>query len=520
MKEPLPVRVKAIIFLAMAISISIALFFEIEIRLIGALILIIIACYLTAMAEGERTKREDAEAELAKLKSAYNELDGQAKIIIKTDLELTKTKEELDRKIEGLYTLHELGNTISVTFNEDELFSFITGPLIFKLGFEKGVIFVIKEDSKEIFCKAEAGYKPEKLKDIKAKIIEKGIVDQILKENEAKLVSASQELTPQESYLATIFEVSSYLITPIVIKEAAIGFILAGNSLPYAKLTEGDMEVLSILASQIAVAVENTRLYRKIWKSHQELETRVKQRTRELARANEELKKLNKMKSDFVSAVSHELRTPLTSIKGYASIVMNEKLGKLNSHQKERLAKIDKYSNNLTDLINGLLDISRIESGRVSMEIKQLEIKNMINGVIDILDLQLQEKGIKLKVVIPPDVKYVRGDKGQLERVLINLLGNAVKFIPDDGKITVIVHDKDNYIQIDVVDTGIGIIPGDLPKVFDEFYRTDNPINLKKKGSGLGLSLVSRIIEAHKGKIWVKSELGKGTTFSFTLPKA
>ena len=519
MNEPLPIRVKLVVLLAISMLILIGLFSELEVRLLGGLILVMVACYLTAMNEGERTKRKGVEREIVRLRLAYDELDGQAKIIIKTDLELTRTKEELDKKIEGLYALHELGKTISVTFNEDELFAFITGSLIFKLGFEKGIIFVVEEESKEIICKAEVGYQPDKLKNIKTEIIDKGIAGQILKEGKIKLVSTLHQAGQKEKHLAEIFDVSSYLMAPIVVKEVAIGFIFAGNSLSYTKLTEGDLEVLSTLASQIAVALENTRLYRKIWKSRQELETRVKQRTKELARANEELKKLDQMKSDFVSAVSHELRTPLTSIKGYASILIDEKLGKLNPGQKERLGKIDKHSNSLTNLINSLLDISRIESGRIDMEIKQLGVKDVIEGVIDILNPQLEQKGLALSIDVSSGLNYIRADKNQLERVLINLLGNAIKFTPDNGKMTVTVSDKGDCVQTDVTDTGIGISPADLGKIFDEFYRVDNSVNAQRKGTGLGLALVKRIIKAHKGRIWVESKLGKGTTFSFTLPK-
>ncbi|MEA3328250.1 MAG: GAF domain-containing sensor histidine kinase [Candidatus Omnitrophota bacterium] len=519
MSEPLPIRIKLVVLLAILMVTLIGLFSELEVRLLGGIILVMVACYLTAINEGERAKREGAERELVKLRSAYDELDGQAKIIIKTDLELTRTKEELDKKIEGLYTLHELGKTISVTFSEDELFTFITGSLIFKLGFEKGIIFVVEEESEKIICKAEIGYQPDKLKNIKAEIIDKGIIGQILKEGKTKLISTLHLAGREEKHLAEILEVSSCLIAPIVVKEVAIGCIFAGNSFSYTKLTEGDLEVLSTLANQIAVALENTRLYRKVWKSRQELETRVKQRTKELAMANEELKKLDRMKSNFVSAVSHELRTPLTSIKGYVSILIDEKLGKLNPGQKERLNKINKHSNILISLINGLLDISRIESGRVDMEIKQLEIKAVIDGVVDILNPQLEQKGLVLSVNVSSGLDYIRADRNQLERVLTNLLSNAVKFTPDKGRITVTMSDKGGCIQTDVADTGIGISPAEVGKVFDEFYRADNPVNVQKKGTGLGLALVKRIIEAHQGKIWVESKTDRGATFSFTLPK-
>ena len=267
-------------------------------------------------------------------------------------------------------------------------------------------------------------------------------------------------------------------------------------------------------------AIENTRLYMELSSSHQALERRVNERTLELARLNEELKRLNKVKSDFVSAVSHELRTPLTSIKGYASILMTGKLGPVSPVQKERLEKINSHSNNLTHLINNLLDIARIESGRVQMEIKEVVIKDLLDSIIDTITPQIKEKNISLKINIKTDADKIKADPGQIERVFLNLLSNAVKFTPGKGIIVISAVDKTGIVEFSVEDTGIGIPKQDLEKVFEEFFRSDNAAAQEIKGTGLGLSLVKKIIEAHNGKIWVESELGKGTKFSFTISKA
>ena len=226
------------------------------------------------------------------------------------------------------------------------------------------------------------------------------------------------------------------------------------------------------------------------------------------------------MKSDFVSAVSHELRTPLTSIKGYASILTAGKLGEVSPAQKERLEKINKHSNNLARLINNLLDIARIESGRVQMDIREISIKEMMDSIVDICMPQIKEKNISLKIKINTTTEKIKADAAQLERLLLNLLSNAIKFTPGKGKITVVVEEKASAVEFNVEDNGIGIPKEDIEKVFEEFFRSDNAQDQKIKGTGLGLSLVKKIVEAHKGNLWVNSELGKGTRFSFTIPKS
>jgi signal transduction histidine kinase len=286
----------------------------------------------------------------------------------------------------------------------------------------------------------------------------------------------------------------------------------------YSPITSGDKEIISILATQIGQSLENAKLFEETWRSHQELETKVKQRTKELSDVLEEIKAITKRKSDFVSAVSHELRTPLTSIKGYASLLSAGKLGELQPPVKERLEKINKHADSLSQLINDLLDVSRIESGKVEMKIEDIDIRKLLEAIADMFMPQFKEKQISLLQDVSSDISTIPADLNQLQRVFINLLSNAFKFTPPDGKITIRVKKTDSSAQIDVEDTGLGIAENNLKKIFEEFYREDNEINQSVKGTGLGLSLVKYIVEAHQGKIWVNSKLGKGTTFSFTIP--
>ena len=280
---------------------------------------------------------------------------------------------------------------------------------------------------------------------------------------------------------------------------------------------KADEELVAILTNYLAIAVENSALYEKTWSAQRELELKVQQRTQELAEANTVLTRLNKAKSDFVSAVSHELRTPLAAIKGYASLLATGQFGPLVKAQSERIAKIEKHSDLLAQFINNLLDIARIESGRVTMERRPIPINDFLAAVQDVVTPQLEAKHIRFSVD-RDGVKELVGDSSHLQRVFVNLLSNAVKYTPEGGSIRVGLVREGATVLATVTDTGCGIAAEDQSKLFQEFYRANDPVNQQVRGTGLGLALVKRIVEAHQGRIWVKSEKNKGSTFSVSLP--
>jgi signal transduction histidine kinase len=480
---------------------------------IALFVMICLAFVLMSKMEQIRQLRNS----LNKLKKSFDRLDEQAKLIVKTDLELNKTQEELDKKIAALYTLQKISRLVSTTLDEKEIFRRIQQPMVSELGFEKCFI-LMRNKRNELLSKICSGYSRDELNRIADLLSREPLLDSVLKEGNILSSVSISELNRKR--ISDILDVAYFIIAPIITQDGIEGILFVGNSAISSPLTEGDEETISILATQFGQALENARLFEEVYSSHQELESKIKQRTKELADVLEEVKKISKMKSDFVSAVSHELRTPLTSIKGYASILITGKMGDLPKAVKERLEKINKHSDSLVELINSLLDISRIESGKFQMKFESENIKDIIETVADLLSPQLKEKQIQLTLDLPTEIPNVFIDHSQIERVFINLIGNAIKFTPQKGRIIIRTKDLDEQIQIDVEDTGIGISEEDKKKIFDEFYRIDNSITQSLKGSGLGLTLVKYIIEAHKGKIWVKSQLNKGSCFSFTLPKA
>jgi signal transduction histidine kinase len=473
---------------------------------------------LTALYIDRKERLKQLSRRLQKLESAFDNLDEQAKLIVKTDLELNKLQEELDRKIAGLSTLNRIARTISRTFDKEEIFKRIEMSFLEDLGFDKVLLCIW--DGPALVAKAHMNYDNEAVAAIINTLqTQKGRDAVLARIRQGKTIANIQNTDakiPED--IRKVFNLLYCIITPIQLKEQVIGFILIGNNQEEYPITEGDTELIKILSTQIGEALENAELFEETWKSSQELETKVKLRTKELSEALGQIQEISKRKSDFISAVSHELRTPLTSIKGYASILLAGKLGDIPQAVKERLEKINHHSDDLTKLINDLLDIARIESGKAELSLESLNIAELISDVADLLAPQIKEKQLQVKLDLAEQLPVVKADRHQLERVFINLLSNAIKFTPQAGSITIAGQITDNAIRVQVSDTGIGIAPKDLPHMFEEFYRSDNAVNEQVKGTGLGLSLVKSIIAAHKGRIWVESELNKGTTFSFTLP--
>ncbi len=463
----------------------------------------------------------EKDRQIKTLETSLEEMDEQAKLIMRTDMELNKTQEELDKKISGLDILQKLSREISTTLEEKQIFKKISNESLEELGFEKSLAFLWNDLKREFHPCLNLGYSDVESEKIKTAIntAKDYYLDLIHSGKTASSVSVPNNfLTKDKIY--QLFAVRSFIICPILTQEGNQGFLFVGTQNIETYITEGEQELITILANQISQTLDNARLFEKTWRSQQELEIKVKERTHQLTQALEEVGKISKRKSDFISSVSHELRTPLTSIKGYAAILLAGKLGSVPDEIKNRLEKINRHSDELVHMVNDLLDIARIESGKVNMNMESLELKYIVNKVADLLSEQLKTKNITFSSNIPQDCQKILADRSQIERVFINLVGNALKFTTENGKISINAHCSGKVIQIDVVDTGFGIPEDAREKIFEEFFRVENTINQEVKGTGLGLALVKHIIEAHQGRIWVKSKLGEGSTFSFTLNSA
>jgi two-component sensor histidine kinase/GGDEF domain-containing protein len=237
--------------------------------------------------------------------------------------------------------------------------------------------------------------------------------------------------------------------------------------------------------------------------------------------ANQELRKIDEMKSEFVSVASHELRTPLASIKNAVQLILNGKTGEINETQAKFLSMAERNINRLTNILNNLLDLSRIESGKIAMKFEELDLRAFIEFILTSFKTQADEKSIQLRMDLPQELPSVYGDREKLEQILTNLLGNAIKFTPEGGEISISAKsypEDGNMLALSITDTGIGIAKDQLDKIFDKFYQVEGSLHRTISGTGLGLAITKGLVEGHQGKIWVESEVGKSSTFTFTLP--
>lgn len=234
----------------------------------------------------------------------------------------------------------------------------------------------------------------------------------------------------------------------------------------------------------------------------------------------EELRQMDKTKSDFVSTVSHELRTPLTSIIGYLEMMMEGYGGELNDQQTSMLGVIDRNSRRLLRLIEDLLTLSRIESGNLKLEHFDLDVNHLVVNAVQAVIPSANDKSLELSIDVPTDVGIVRGDPNQLERVLLNLVSNAIKFTPEGGHISVVADRHDGGVRMCVTDTGMGIPKEDQAKLFSRFYRSAKAQEMAIQGTGLGLAIVHSIVQLHNGRVSVDSEPDRGTTVTVWLPEA
>ncbi|MBF0551712.1 MAG: HAMP domain-containing histidine kinase [Deltaproteobacteria bacterium] len=248
------------------------------------------------------------------------------------------------------------------------------------------------------------------------------------------------------------------------------------------------------------------------------LEDLVAQRTAELSQANIRLQELDRLKSMFIASMSHELRTPLNTIIGFTGITLNGLSGALNDEVEDNLRRVYRSANHLLNLINDVIDISKIEAGSVGIYPEQLMLDELVAEAVGTVQPQIGEKGLTLEVQVPPGLTMVT-DRKRLLQCLLNFLSNAVKFT-ETGKVTVSAREVNDQIEISVSDTGIGISEQDLPKLFEAFERLDSHLRVKAGGTGLGLYLTKKLAtEVLSGCVDVESTAGKGSTFRIRVPK-
>jgi signal transduction histidine kinase len=292
----------------------------------------------------------------------------------------------------------------------------------------------------------------------------------------------------------------SVTFVPLVREQEGIGVITLTHPSAGFRLTAKQLALVQTFSDQAVIAIENVRLFREIQDKSRQLEI------------------ANQHKSDFLANMSHELRTPLNAIIGFSEVLLEKMFGEVNEKQLDYLQDIHSSGKHLLSLINDILDLSKIEAGRMDLDIAEFDLRSALQNAMTLVKERAQRHGIELNLEADEAISVFRADERKFKQIMLNLLSNAVKFTPEGGKIGVRAKPVGNAVEIAVSDTGVGIAPEDQKIVFDEFKQVGRDYTKKAEGTGLGLALTKRFVELHGGSIRLESTPGKGSTFTVTIP--
>jgi signal transduction histidine kinase len=289
------------------------------------------------------------------------------------------------------------------------------------------------------------------------------------------------------------------LTVPLLLEEHVIGALSVSRKTP-GEFAPEIVRLLTTFATQCALAIQNARLFR------------------EIADKSRQLEAASRHKSEFLANMSHELRTPLNAILGFSEVLAERMFGEVNEKQAEYLQDILSSGRHLLSLINDILDLSKVEAGRLELELGRFHLPSALDNALTLVRERATRHGITLTQHVDPAVGDIVADERKVKQILLNLLSNAVKFTPEGGRVGLTATPADGVLTIAVTDTGVGIAPEDQAAIFEEFRQVGLDDARRQEGTGLGLTLAKKFVELHGGRIWVESHVGQGSTFSFTLP--
>jgi len=419
--------------------------------------------------------------------------------------ELQARTRELVTSVEELKALGEVGQAVSSTLDLETVLSTIVDRAVQLSGTSTGAIYEYHEATQEFHLRATHRMEEELVEVYRATPIRLGQGATGRAAGTRVPVQVVNLLNEPELGAARIRPIlarlgyQSLLAVPLLLEQRIMGALTVYRREPGIFAPEV-VNLLQTFATQSALAIQNARLFREIEDKSRQLEA------------------ANRHKSEFLANMSHELRTPLNAIIGFSEVMLQRMFGELNEKQNEYLEDILSSGRHLLSLINDILDLSKVEAGRMELELTKFDLPSAIENSLILVRERATRHGIKLERVIDEKLGEFAGDERKVKQIMLNLLSNAVKFTPEGGQIRVKAMRGDDSAIISVTDTGIGIAPEDRETIFEEFRQVGATYAQKREGTGLGLTLTRKFVEMHGGRIWVESEVGKGSTFTFTLP--
>ena len=417
--------------------------------------------------------------------------------------ELQFRTQELARSVERLRSLAEVGQALNSTLDLDQVLSTLVTRAVQLSGSDNGMVYELDEASGTLRPRASYGIPAELSHALASRPVLLG-ESLVGRAAVARAPVQIQDISTDQTYTGWVREAlertgfRSGLALPLLHE----GRILGGLALGRKRTSSFSPEVVDLLqtfAAQSTLAIQNARLFREI-----------EQKGRELEEAS-------RHKSQFLANMSHELRTPLNAILGYTELIVDRIYGEVPEKINEVLDRVQKSGRHLLGLINDVLDLSKIEAGQLTLGLTDYSFADIVHSVASAVESLAAEKRLQLTVDVAPDLPLGHGDERRITQVLLNLVGNAIKFT-EKGEVAIRVANSGGEFQASVCDTGPGIAEADRQKIFEEFQQVDSSPTRTKGGTGLGLAIAKRIVELHGGRIWVESTVGKGSTFFFSVP--
>jgi len=417
----------------------------------------------------------------------------EQKVAIRTD--------ELARSVEELTALGEISQTVSSTLDLEKVLTSIVRHAVQLSDTDAGTIYEFDKNNQIFSPRINYGMSLELiaiLRENKLKVGDKTVIGQAAQKRAPNQVADLAKVSDYPLPALLDSDYRALLALPLLRENRLIGGLIVRRKAP-GEFPPSVVDLLQTFAAQSVVAIHNAQLFREIEEKGQELEI------------------ANKHKSEFLANMSHELRTPLNAILGYSELIIDNIYGEVPEKIREVLERVEKSGRHLLSLINDVLDLSKIEAGRLTLSLNDYSMQDIIQTVFASTEALAVEKKLNLKVTVSNDLINGKGDGQRIAQVILNLLGNAIKFT-DRGEVNIAADVSNESFLVSVSDTGPGLSETDQTKIFEEFQQADGSSTRAKGGTGLGLSISKKIVEMHGGSIGVESALGKGSRFWFTLP--